>query len=99
MLAPMNNSKMRIKGYLTSIGIFSLALGGWIIYLTDPEHSPLIPLLAMTFSLLIWAFSPSHIGDVKHRPSVSTKELKEYRRQHPGTSIAEAIEATRQHEK
>lgn len=57
------------------------------------------PVLALVFAIcavLVWALAPSGLG---HSPGpagdADPKELKNYREEHPGSTIADAVRATR----
>jgi hypothetical protein len=52
----------------------------------------------VALSLVLWAFAPSSVGRLgtehRHSGGVDAKQVKQYRIDHPGTTISDGVRAT-----
>ncbi|MFS0704344.1 hypothetical protein AB6N23_07465 [Cellulomonas sp. 179-A 9B4 NHS] len=80
-----------MKKHLPTAAFFGLMILAGVVYFA--AENVLLAAAVAALAVTIWGFTPSGFGHVPKRgPVVSPKELREYRRQHPGATIADAIE-------
>ncbi|MCC2323455.1 hypothetical protein [Cellulomonas xiejunii] len=83
-----------MKKYAPIIAIIGLAALAWVAYLVT--DNVLVAAFLATLAVVVWGFSPSGLGRAPGRkPEVSPAELKQYRRDHPGSTIGDAIDHAR----
>ncbi len=80
-----------MKKYAPTVVMFGLIAAAAIIYFTS--DNTLVAFFVAVLAVVVWGTTASGLGPVPaHKPRVSPEQLKEYRRQHPGATIADAIE-------
>lgn len=83
-----------MKKYIPSTLILLFIVMAAIVYFA--ASNPALALVFATCGVLVWALVPSGLG---HSPGpagdAGPKELKNYRKEHPGSTVAEAVRATR----
>lgn len=82
------------KKYIPSALILLFIVLAVIAYFA--ASNPALALISATCGVLVWALVPSGLG---HSPGpagdADPKELKTYRKEHPGSTVADAVRATR----
>lgn len=83
-----------MKKHAPTIAIVGLTALAGVSFLVTGDV--LVASLLATLAVVVWSFSPSGLGTPSVRePKVSPAELKQYRREHPGATISDAIEHAR----
>lgn len=83
-----------MKKYIPAALILMFTVAAVIAYFATST-----PVLALVFAMcgvLVWALTPNGLGRAPGPGGdVSPRELKRYREEHPGSTVADAIRATR----
>lgn len=82
--------------YVLPVSIIVLAASGLAVWLIG--NSLMLGIALVSLSLILWAFAPSTIGRLgtghRHSGGIDAKQVKQYRVDHPGATIADGVRAT-----